>query len=122
MSLKCECGEKAGYIWFDHNPDKLIPICSRCLRKLTETFGEVNLNIYDMDDPDFLSALIKDVNRQLEWHEKMRETLMLRLLRKEENSRERRVYNPKTGRYYRIRFRSSTKKQKERNHKKEASK
>ena len=69
MSLRCECGEKASYIWFDHNPDRLIPVCDRCLYKLIETFGEVNLDVYEIDDPDFLNALIKDVNEQFKWHD-----------------------------------------------------
>jgi len=76
MSLKCECGEKASYIWFDHNPDKLIPVCDRCLHELFEMFGEINLDVYDINDPYFLNALIKDVNEQFEWREKMRKIIM----------------------------------------------
>ena len=76
--MKCEeCkSQDASYIWFDHNPDRLIPVCDRCLHKLFEAFGEINLDVYGIDDPDFLNALIKDVNKQFEWHEKMRKIIM----------------------------------------------
>ena len=87
MSLRCECGEKASYIWFDHNPDRLIPVCDRCLYKLIETFGEVNLDVYEIDDPDFLNALIKDVNKQFKWHDdKLR--LIADWIKKKETSEE----------------------------------
>ena len=76
--MRCEeCkNQDASYVWFDHNPDRLVLVCDRCLHKLFETFGEINLDVYDIDDPDFLNALIKDVNKQFEWHEKMRKIIM----------------------------------------------
>ena len=81
MSLKCECGEKASYILFDHEPDKLVPICYRCLNKIFEIYGETNVDFYDIENPYFLSTLIKDLNESFRWYEEM-----LKRLRKEIDS------------------------------------
>jgi len=79
MTLKCFCGKEASYIWFDHCPDRLIPLCDRCLHQLFETFGEVNLNIYEIDDKLALASLINDINKQFEWHDKIRGILIKEL-------------------------------------------
>jgi len=87
MSLKCECGEKASFILFEHNPDKLIPICEQCLNKQIEMLGEVNLDFYEINDPHFLNILIEEVNKQFKWHDVMLKRLYKQIKKMKEVSK-----------------------------------
>jgi len=68
--MKCEeCKDKeATYIWFDDEPDKLIPLCDGCYRDLVQKFGEDQIEAYEIDDPFFLVFLVDAVNKRFRWH------------------------------------------------------
>ena len=80
--MKCEECEnrEAAYIWFDHNFDRLIPLCDECYHDLIHMFGEANIEAYDMNDPFFLESLLDAVNKRLKWHEDMQKILRRRRL------------------------------------------
>ena len=75
--MKCEeCKDKeATYIWLDRKPDRLVPLCDECYRNLVQTFGEDQIEAYEMDDPFFLVFLVNAVNKRFKWHYDMQERL-----------------------------------------------
>jgi len=68
--VKCkECKDKeATYIWFDREPDRLVPLCDGCYCRLVQMFGEDQIEAYEMNDPFFLTFLIETVNKRFKWH------------------------------------------------------
>ena len=71
IHLTCDCGETASHIFFDHEPNRLVPVCDRCLQRILEAFGEVNIDVFDISDPLFLNTLIREVNEQFKWYDDM---------------------------------------------------
>jgi len=68
--MRCEeCKDKeATYIWLDHEPDRLVPLCDGCYHKIVQMFGEDQIEAYETDDPFFLVFLVDAVNKRFKWH------------------------------------------------------